>query len=73
MAFLRDCETSNLARVRFQLYKEGKHPLRGERVVWLWLQQLLAEDCLLYNLAPRVSRLVCSRDRYETENKAING
>ena len=26
----RDCETSNFAKVRLQLYKEGKHPLRGE-------------------------------------------
>ena len=69
----RDCETSNFAKVRLQLYKEGKHPLRGERVVWPRLQQLLAEDCLLYNLAPRVSGLVWCRDRYETENKAING
>ena len=69
----RDCETSNFAKVRFRLYKEGKHPLRGERVVWPRLQQLLAEDCLLYNLAPRVSGLVWCRDRYETENKAING
>ena len=61
------------SKIRFYLYKEGKHPLRGERVVWPRLQQLLAEDCLLYNLAPRVSGLVWCRDRYETENKAING
>ena len=69
----RYCETSNFAKIRFYLYKEGKHPLRGERVVRPRLQQLLAEDCLLYNLAPRVSGLVWCRDRYETENKAING